>query len=232
MNKKNKIVFMICLVLVFIALCIVFVSCRKSSDINSNKFEDGIEQVDPNKIELSSGKVTVNFADVLITEQKETRKLIVLELDGEAPVELKENLIKGLNIEFLEKTQNIKYKTTGHFVVDLDKLSKDDIIVDDDKKIITINIPHARLDSIEIDPYKIEVDHVEGGLFSNKDIKLEISDYIKLEKKLQSKILETFDTAENGQKADSAAREQVKAIYEPIVKAIDSDYEVEINITD
>lgn len=230
MDKKNKIVLGCCLGLILISLCILIFSCGRSNDKNSNKYDDGLEQIDPNKIELSNGKVEVNFADILITNQKETRKLIVLELDAMAPVELKENLIKGIDINLLNKTQTVRYSTTGCFVVDLEKLTKDNIVVDHKEKTVTIQIPHAHLDTIEIDPYKIKVDDVEGGLFSKKDIKLEISDYVKLEQKLKAKIIETFDTAENGQKADSAAREQVKAIYEPIVQAIDSDYKVEISI--
>ena len=37
---------------------------------------------------------------------------------------------------------------------------------------------------------------------------------------------ETFNTAENGQKADAIALQMVKEVYEPVIKAIDSSYEL------
>ena len=37
-----------------------------------------------------------------------------------------------------------------------------------------------------------------------------------------------FNSAANGQKADEIALKMVKEVYEPIVKAIDSSYEVHI----
>ena len=47
-----------------------------------------------------------------------------------------------------------------------------------------------------------------------------------IEKELRDRLEAKFDTIENGQKADTIALEMVKEVYEPLIKAIDSSYQL------
>lgn len=125
-----------------------------------------------------------------------------------------------------EKTQKVSYTGKGYFVTDLDKLAKDDIIVDKSKKIITIKIGHAYLQAIDINPDDIIIDGVKESLLAKGDIKLTVADYNVIEKELKAKLEDKFNNAVNGQKADDIALNMVRDVYEPIVKAIDSEYSV------
>ena len=51
-------------------------------------------------------------------------------------------------------------------MTDLDKLAKDDIIVDKSKKIITIKIGHAYLQAIDINPDDIIIDEEKESLLA------------------------------------------------------------------
>lgn len=168
----------------------------------------------------------MNFAEVLLSNHNETRKLIVSTQEGKVTTELTERLIRKLDFSFLKKTQNVSYTGTGYFVVDLDKLTPSNIIEDKVKKTITIQINHAYLETIEIDPNRIVIDDVKEGLLARGDIKLTVSDYNAIEKELRNRLMEKFNTIANGQEADSLAIKMVKEIYEPIVKAIDNRYSV------
>ena len=126
----------------------------------------------------------------------------------------------------MKKTQKVSYTGTGYFVVDLDNLTKDNIIQDKENKVITIEIGHAYLQAIEIDPDKIIVDEVKKGLLTWGDIELTVKDYNVIEKELRSRLEDKFNTVENGQEADEIALRMVKEVYEPVVKAIDKDYSV------
>ena len=163
---------------------------------------------------------------MLLGSHEEMRKLIVSTHEATVSTELADKLIQKIDFDFLKKTQKVSYTGTGYFVVDLDNLTKENILDDKDKKILTIKIGHAYLQAIEIDPDKIIVDEVKKGLLTWGDIELTVKDYNVIEKELRNRLEEKFNTAENGQKADETALRMVKEVYEPVVKAIDKDYDV------
>lgn len=94
----------------------------------------------------------VNLSDVILSGQNETRKLIVSTQSGTVTTKLTSRFIQQLDFDFMKKTQNVSYTGTGYFVVDLDKRSSADVTQDRDRKTVTIQIGHAYLQAIEIDP--------------------------------------------------------------------------------
>ena len=224
-NKKERIIIGI---LVF-AICVTLIwGLSNGKYVSDNNFDDGIEQIDLDSIYLTQSDVQVDFSEVIIGKHEEMRKLIVSTQEATVSTELTDRLIKKLDFDFLKKTQNVSYTGTGYFVVDLDTLSKDRIIQDKKNKTLTIQIDHAYLQAIEIDPNKIIIDEVKEGLLARGDIELTVHDYNAIEKELRNRLEDKFNTSANGQNADKIALEMVKEVYEPIVKAIDSSYEVHI----
>ena len=208
-------------------ICITLIwGCFHKKNVSTKVYDDGIEQVDLDSIYLVDSGVEIDFSEVLIGTQDETRKLIVSTQETTVSTELTDSLIKKLDFDFIKKTQKVSYTGTGYFVVDLDHLTKNNIIQDKANKTITIKIDHAYLQAIEIDPEKIIIDEVKEGLLARGDIKLTVKDYNAIEKELRNRMEEKFNTAENGQKADAIALQMVKEVYEPVIKAIDSSYEL------
>ena len=189
-------------------------------------YDDGIEQIDLDTIYLENSGVEVNFSEILLGKQEETRKLIVSTQEATVSTELSDRLIQKLDFDFLKKTQKVSYTGKGYFVVDLDNLTGEDIIEDKEKRIITIKIGLAYLQTIEIDPDKVIVDEVREGLLARGDIELTVKDYSIIEKELRSRLETKFNTAENGQAADHLALRMVREVYEPVIKAIDQRYSV------
>ena len=189
-------------------------------------YDDGVEQIDLDTIYLENSGVEVNFSEILLGKQEETRKLIVSTQEATVSAELSDRLLKKLDFDFLKKTQKVSYTGKGYFVVDLDNLTREDIIEDKEKRIITIKIGHAYLQTIEIDPDKVIVDEVKEGLLARGDIELTVKDYNIIEKELRSRLETEFNTAENGQEADNLALRMVREVYEPVITAIDQRYSV------
>lgn len=187
-------------------------------------YSDGVEKIDLNSIELVKSGVQVDFSEVIIGTHEESRKLIVSTQEATVSTLLTDSLIKKMDFDFLKKTQNVSYTGKGYFVVDLDNLTKRNIVQDKKQKTVTILIDHAYLQAIEIDPNKIIIDEVKEGLLARGDIELTVKDYNTIEKELRNRLEEKFDTAENGQNADAIALRMVREVYEPIIKAIDSSY--------
>lgn len=224
--KKQKLLNIAALVLAVLVTAVIIWGCVHGADPLHMQVSDGIEQVSLDTIYLKSSGVEVNFADVILSRQNETRKLIVSTQDGTVTTKLTDRLINQLDFEFMKKTQNVSYIGTGYFVVDLDNLTEASVIVDRDKMTVTILIGHAYLQAIEINPNNIIIDDVKESLLARGNIELTLADYNGIERELRSRLEEKFDTAVNGQAADELALRMVKDIYEPVIKAIDRRYEV------
>ena len=224
MKKKALAIF--CGIVAAAIIGILIWGRNNATTVMSEKYNDGVEQIDINTIYLENSGVEVDFSEVLLGSHEEMRKLIVSTQEATVSTELADKLIQKIDFDFLKKTQKVSYTGTGYFVVDLDNLTKENIIDDKEKKTLTIKIGHAYLQAIEIDPDKIIVDEVKKGLLTWGDIELTVKDYNVIEKELRGRLEDKFNTAENGQKADETALRMVKEVYEPVVKAIDKDYSV------
>ena len=224
--KKTRLYSILCAILL-VAIAVVLIWSRSvKSDENELTYEDGIEQLDLDSIYLKDSGVQIDFSEVIIGSENESRKLIVYEQEATVSKQLTDSLIKKLDLDWLKKTQKVSYTGKGYFVVDLDKLTKNDVVEDKSKKQITVKIEHAYLEAIKINPEDIIIDEVKESFLAKGDIKLSVEDYNIMERELKSKLEEKFNSAINGQKADDIALKMVKEVYEPIVKAIDSGYNV------
>ena len=222
--KKTRLYSIICVILLVAIAGVLIWSGNKKKVENELPYEDGIVQLDLDSIYLKDSGVQIDFSDVIIGSEKESRKLIVYEQEATVSTQLTDSLIKKLDLDWLKKTQKVSYTGKGYFVVDLDKLTKKDVIEDRSKKQITIKINHAYLEAIKINPEDIIIDEVKESFLAKGDIKLSVEDYNIIERELQTKMKDKFNIASNGQKADDIALKMVKEVYEPIVKAIDSGY--------
>ena len=209
-----------------LVLAVIIWGCAHGAGPLRVEVSDGIEPVDLDTVYLSPSGVEVNFSDIILSRQNETRKLIVRTQNGTVSTKLTDRLINQLDFDFMKKTQNVSYTGTGCFVVDLDRLTAANVVEDKEKKTVTIRIGHAYLESIDINPNNIIIDDVKEGLLAWGDIKLTVADYNTIERELRARLEEEFDTAANGQAADEAALRMVKEVYEPVVKAIDRRYSV------
>lgn len=229
---KRRALDIACVVLFLAIIGILLWGMIRVKQDKDDAYDDGIVQVDLNTIYLEGSDVKVNFSEVILGQQEETRKLIVSTHEATVSTQLSASLINSLDFDFLTKTQKVSYFGTGYFVVDLDNLTEANIIEDSETKTVTIQIGHAYLEVVDIDPEKIIVDEVKQGLLAWGKIKLTVNDYNEIEKELVNRMEDKFNTVENGQKADTAALRMVQAVYEPIVKAVDSDYSVVVEFKD
>ncbi|MBE5920927.1 MAG: DUF4230 domain-containing protein [Pseudobutyrivibrio ruminis] len=226
--KKIIVLRIIIVLLIILTIATIVIFKDNKSGIISG-YDDGIEQVDPNTIILSDSGVRVSFSDVILSKPEETRKLVVYEQEGTVSYKIEDRTLDFLDWEPAKKYQTVKYNGKGSFVVELDQLTQENIIDDKENKILTIKIPHPHLDTIEIDPANVEIGSQSSGFFTIGDIKLTVSDYNTIEKELRKRLKDKFDISSNGQEADDLAKKAVYEIYNPVVQAVDSDYELVID---
>lgn len=166
------------------------------------------------------------FSDVIVEEFHKESELIVSSVDTSVTVDLKQTGV--LDFDVFNKTQKVTYKGTGRFYVDLSVLGQNSISLDNDRAVVTIEIPRTKLAEIEINPDKFTFEETEKGFLAFGDLKFTAKEYNDLETECKNRIEAAVDTAANRQTADERAIEEMTKIYEPIVKAVDAAYCVEV----
>ena len=205
---------------------VIGLNIRKES---SAPYDDNQEIDQSNVLQLNDSKVRVTFYDVVLSPQGETRELIVSTQTATESVKLEDRVINQLDVEFLKKYQTVSYTATGYFVVNLNTLTADDITVDDENKIVTIKIEHARLKDIVIDPEQVMFGDVEESLLNRGALSMTVEDYNLIEQELKTKLAAALNVGDNLQNADDIALKMVKEVYEPVIKAVDDRYELMIS---
>ncbi len=214
------------LVLVIAIIAVVAYGMIEKGDSVEDKIDDEQELTDSDFLQLDDSKVRVNFSEVILSPQNETRELIVSTQEATVTADLEDRVIKQLDIDALKRSQSVNYTGTGYFVVNLNTLTEKNITVDDVNKRVIIQIEHAKLKDIVIDPNKVKVGAVKKGVLALGNLEITVKDYNQIEQQLIDKLKAKFNTGENLQEADDYALEMVKEIYEPVVRAVDISYTV------
>ncbi len=166
------------------------------------------------------------FSDVIVEEFHKESELTVSLVDTSVTVDLKQTGV--LDFDVFNKTQKVTYHGSGRFYVDLSMLGKHSVSLDNDRAVVTIEIPRTKIAEIEINPDKFTCEETEKGFLAFGDLKFTAKEYNDLETECKHRIEAAVDTAANRKTADERAIEEMTKIYEPIVKAVDDAYRVEI----
>ena len=226
---KKKLWNILCIVVLAAIVIITLWGVIHKKNQAKDDFSDGLEKLEADVIYLEGSRIEVSFSDVILSNQNETRKLIVSEQEGTVSTLLTSRLIQQIDFDFMKKTQTISYTGKGYFVVDLSHLTKDDVIEDQEHKTIRILIDHAYLETVDINPDDIIIDEVKESLLARGKMKLTVAEYNEIERQLRQKLELQFNTPKNAQEADDIALKMVKELYEAVIKAIDPTYQVEVS---
>ena len=226
---KKKLWNILCIVVLAVIVIITLWGVIHKKNQAKDDLSDGLEKLEADVIYLEGSRIEVSFSDVILSNQNETRKLIVSEQEGTVSTLLTSRLIQQIDFDFMKKTQTISYTGKGYFVVDLSHLTKDDVIEDKEHQTIRILIDHAYLETVDINPDDIIIDEVKESLLARGKMKLTVAEYNEIERQLRQKLELQFNTPKNAQEADDIALKMVKELYETVIKAINPTYQVEVS---
>ena len=124
--------------------------------------------------------------------------------------------------------QVITYNGYVVYTVDLSKLSKSDIVFNEEEKTITLKIPHAEQEEINIPEDRIQFSDPEKGLLAFGDIKATPEQIMKVQAEARQKMQEKLDAGNVLATADRFAKLSVWEMYSPIIKGVAKDYSLEV----
>ena len=174
------------------------------------------------------GYKVADFEDAILGDEEELKKLEVYSRDVSDVVTLTQ---AGLGkIEAFTKYQYITFNGKAVYTVDLSKLKKGDISLDDDAKTVTIKVPKPELEPINIPSEDIEFGEVERKtIFAFGDIKVTPEEQAKVETEAKNKMLEKLEKENVAAEAEKAADHAIWEIFQPMVSGVSGKYKLIID---
>ena len=120
MKKKALAIF--CGIVAAAIIGILIWGRNNATTVMSEKYNDGVEQIDINTIYLENSGVEVDFSEVLLGSHEEMRKLIVSTQEATVSTELADKLIQKIDFDFLKKSivlEQINYVKVGPYISEL-----------------------------------------------------------------------------------------------------------------
>lgn len=213
--------------LIFVSILVIRQFPSKESEFVDNVAGEIAQEMADNQIVLSSktGRRTVaDFKDpILLTHGKESR-LIVHTAHLSETISIASEGLGGW--EWTSAYQDIVYEGDAQYTVDLSQLSEEDFIVNNEWKILTVRIPYAVLDPINLPADQIKFRDVKKGWAAPKDIKLTAEEnaqlMIQVNNKMKAKLIDENIIA----LANENAKTVVADLLSATVHSIDPEFTV------
>ena len=219
MRNKSKIRFKLILILM--------VACILTGFITAYKFKaPSKEAYVPWSIEDAS---TTNKRfithDAIVNELKNKQELIPLELNLTEKITISDN---WGNTEVFKKLQNVHLVAKGIYSIDLTKISAEKVVVNNNKKAITITAPKPEVKAIAIDEQKSVYETTQNGLLRFGEIKVTHSEHQSILAKAKDKMSEKMNSSVLYDEAVSASELALINLLKSLLGQ-DDNYSITIN---
>ncbi len=219
------------LVLVFL-LIFVSILVIRSFPAKQGDFEDTVagairQEMADNHIVLSSGisrRTVADFREPILLDHGSQSRLIVHTARLSETVSVASEGWGGW--EWTSAYQDIVYEGDVQYTVDLSRLSPGDFSVNNELKTLTVKIPYAVLDPINIPADQIKFRDVKKGWAAPKDIQMTAEENAQLlmqvSEKMKAKLIDENMMAT----ANDSAKTVVADLLSATVRSIDPEFTV------
>lgn len=172
------------------------------------------------------GYTAANFEEAILGDSEKLKKLEVFQQEVS---DVSTVTATGfINWSIFTKNQLITYNGTAVYTVDLSTLSARDISFNEEEKILTLKIPHAVQEEINIPEDKIQFGNTDGGLLAFGDIKMTAEQASQVQAGARQKMIEKLKEDNVQETADRFAKLTVWEMYSPIIKGVGKDVSLEV----
>ena len=174
LTKTRKLIVLVLLfALIFACILVIRSFPEKESEFVDSVAMDLRQEMEDNRIVLSSGglrRTAADFKEPIILAHGQQSRLIVYSAQLSEKISLAN---EGLGAwEWTSIYQDIEYEGEAQYTVDLSKLKDEDFMVNNEFYTLTVRIPYAELASINIPAEQIRFHDAKKGWAAPKDIKL------------------------------------------------------------
>ena len=175
------------------------------------------------------GNTSADISNAILGEARQKQELVVWEQDVEVDSEISQALA---NLAIFEKTKRVHSFGTGVFTVDMSSVDEAAIDVDEQKRVVTISIPHTQLQYITKDLEKTEFEDTQHAVLGFGDVKLTQEQQNLLEQSIEDAMRTELESEQCFADADAAALLVVYDVYQPLIAQIDDTYTLEVKFAE
>ncbi len=176
------------------------------------------------------GYTAADFAEVLLGDGSQLNKLEVLTYKVSDVATITDAGLLDLNI--FSKSKTVTYNGTAVYTVDLSRLNVSSFEVDKENRKLTMKIPHAKLEPVNIQSRDIEFGETESGLLSFGELKLTPEQMAEIQTAAQEKMISKLEKEDIASQADRFAKMSVFEMYQPLVNRAAWGYTLELEFID
>lgn len=161
-------------------------------------------------------KVRIDYKQIILDELIEQKQIIIASNKMRIPFTQTENHWYG------KKSQEIEFSAVGRFIVDLDKINNQDIIVDEESKTITIYMTKPSK-MVELLEDETKFGETKKGLLVFGDIEYTLEEVEQIKYEVKCDALVEMDKLM--EQAKECAKNSIESIIKIVVK---DDYQVNV----
>lgn len=224
---KRLLVLALVFVLIFVSIFLIRCIPTKESEFSDNVANQIKQEMDENKIVLSSkgGRRTVaDFRESIILNHGKDSRLIIYTAELSETVSLASEGFGGF--KWNSTYQEVKYYGLAEYTVDLSQLSEEDFIVNNELKILTVRIPYAVLSPINILDDKAQFKDPQKGWLAPKDVELTPEEHTQLMQEVKEKMKAQLIDKDIMAKANEEAKSTVAELLAATVQSVDPEFSV------
>lgn len=172
------------------------------------------------------GYTAADFAEAMLGDSAQLKKLEVYQTEVSDAVTITD---AGLaKLKMFSKNQVVTYNGYATYTVDLSALKESDIQLDKKKKVITLYIPHAQREEINIPSDQMEFSDTTKGWLAFGDIEMTMEAQSQLQTEATERMEQKLADTKTGEAADRFAKMSVWEIYQPIVSSVSPECKLEV----
>ena len=168
-------------------------------------------------VQTEDKKIEINYKEIILEELQTTKQIIVATNKMKVPFSHTEIYFIG------ERSQDVEFSIVGRFIVDLDKLNSEDILIDDNSKTVTIYMTKPIKDVTLLEDETKFGETQKSWYLMNKDIEYSLEQVESIKHQVKCDALTLMADLED------QAKESARASIEGIIRMVtNNNYQINI----
>ena len=168
-------------------------------------------------VQTEDKKIEINYKEIILEELVTTKQIIVATNKMKVPFSHTEKYFIG------ERSQDVEFSIVGRFIVDLNKLNSEDILIDDNSKTVTIYMTKPTKDVTLLEDETKFGETQKSWYLINKDIEYSLEQVESIKHQVKCDALTLMLDLED------QAKESARASIEGIIRMVtNNNYQINI----
>ena len=168
-------------------------------------------------VQTEDKKIEINYKEIILEELQTTKQIIVATNKMKVPFSHTEKYFIG------ERSQDVEFSIVGRFIVDLNKLNSEDILIDDNSKTVTIYMTKPIKDVTLLEDETKFGETQKSWYLMNKDIEYSLEQVESIKHQVKCDALTLMIDLE--EQAKECARESIEGIIRMVTN---NNYQINI----